>query len=424
MQGGISPACDCDEGARDIMTGSGSLLIYAPVPLVRTPDGLYLEDQACNGLRLWTEHFDRLTTMHPVSDGPLPESWVPITSVGKNLDRIEVLPLPMAYRPDQFLRHYRATRNLIRKEIGKADYLAFSIGGLAGDWGSVAAWQAHRAGRDFAIWTDRVESEVVRRTASSGDLWRRRMRARLEHRPMWWWEQFIIRRAALGLFHGKETFDTYAPYCRQPQLVHDIHIKAAEHIPVTELAAKQDSAGQGPLRIVYSGRASAMKGPQDWVAVLAALDGAQVDFQATWLGDGPELADMQARVAQAGLEKRVDFAGFVRDRAAVFKHLREAHVFLFCHKTPESPRCLIEALVSGTPIVGYDSAYPADLIAAHGGGHLVPLGDVPALSAAVAELAQDRKRLGDMIGRAFLDGQGYTDDAVFRHRCDVIKGFL
>lgn len=406
------------------MTRSGKLLIYAPVPLVQTDAGLHLENQACNGLRLWAEHFDEVAVMYPVLHGPLPAAWVPISRVGSNLDRIRVLPLPTAYRPDQFLRCFRGTRNLIRQEIGKADYLSFSIGGLAGDWGSVGAWQACRAGRPFAVWTDRVESEVVRRTASSGDLWRRRMRARLEHRPMWWWEKFIIRRAHLGLFHGKETFDTYAPYCRQPQLVHDIHIKASEHLSPTDLAAKIDAAGEGPLKIVYTGRASAMKGPLDWVSVLEMLAKAQVDFQATWLGDGEEISNMRARVARAGLEAQVSFPGFVDDRAAVFEHLRQAHIFLFCHKTPESPRCLIEALVSGTPVVGYGSAYPEDLISAHGGGHLVPINDTPALAAAVADLARDRARLKNMMTRASLDGQGYTDEAVFRHRCDIIKTYL
>ena len=60
---------------------------------------------------------------------------------------------------------------------------------------------------------------------------------------------------------------------------------------------------------------------------------------------------------------------------------------MFCHKTPESPRNLIEALVSGAPIVGYDSPFPRDLIAAHGGGVLTPLNDVNALVDSLASLA-------------------------------------
>ena len=406
------------------MTKSGKLLIYAPVPLVRTDAGLHLEGQACNGLRLWAEHFDQVVSMNPVTEGPLPDGWIPIDQAGLDMERIRLAPLPMAYRPDQFFRHFRACRDIIRAEIAQADYRSFSIGGLAGDWGSVAAWQCHQMGHPFAIWTDRVESEVVRRTASSSDLWRRRLRARLEHRPMWWWEKFIIRRAALGLFHGKETFDTYAPYCAQPQLVHDIHINKADHIPADELQAKIASAGQGPLNIVYTGRASAMKGPQDWVGVLDRLNAQGVDFRATWLGDGPDLTEMKSLTKAAGLEDKVQFAGFVDDRATVLQHLREAHVFLFCHKTPESPRCLIEALVSAAPIVGYDGSFARDLISAQGGGRLVALDDVAALADAVAELGQDRGTLADLIARAAQDGAPFDDESVYEHRCEIIKTYL
>lgn len=401
-----------------------SLLIYAPVPLYDTEEGLMLEDQACNGLRLWAENFESVTAMLPVIQGDPPQSWRPIETVGENLSRIRILPLPTAYRPDQFLRHYRTTRDLIRAEIEQADYLSFSIGGLFGDWGSVACLQAHRMGRPFAVWTDRVESEVVRRTAGSADRWRRRLRARLEHRPMAWFERHVIRRAGLGLFHGKETFDTYAPHCPNPVVVHDIHIKKADHIAPEALQAKIEAAGQGPLRVGYVGRADAMKGPLDWVGALKGLAEAGAEFRAFWLGEGPDLPRMREALERAGLLEQVSLLGFVDDRAKVLAHLREAQVFLFCHKTPESPRCLIEALISGTPIIGYDGSFARDLISDHGGGRLVKLGDVAGLTAALAELAGDRDALKALIAAAAADGAPYDDESVFRHRSEMIRQHL
>lgn len=405
------------------MSRSGKLLIFAPVPLVQTDAGLHLEDQACNGLRLWAENFEQMATMHPVSYGPMPDNYRPISSIGPNLERIRVLPLPTAYRPDQFFRHYRTTRNLIREEIARADYLSFAIGGLFGDWGSVSCIQAHRMKRSYGVWTDRVQSEVVRRTAGSGP-WRRRIQARLYHRPMAWLERYVIRRATLGLFQGRDTYETYAPYCRQPQLVYDINVSKAEQISAKALETKITASAHGPLKIVYSGRATAMKGPQDWITVLENLRAAGIDFQATWLGDGPELAQMKDRVATAGMQDRVHFTGFISDRAMVLDHLRKADIFLFCHKTPEAPRCLIEALISGAPLVGYHSANPQDLISEHGGGRLIPPNDTSALSGAVIELARDRGVLAEMIAKAARDGSNYDDESVFRHRSDIIKQFL
>jgi len=405
------------------MTAPETLLIYAPVPLHRRDGVLCLEDQACNGLRLWLDHFDRLILLIPESDRPAPPSWVPLDRIGDALARIEIVPLPEAWRPDRFLRALPGALRAIRGAIGRADRLGFAIGGLMGDWGSVGAWAAHRMGKPFYIWTDRVESEVIRRTLPSLP-WRRRLKARLELPLMVRAERALIRRAALGLFHGRETYDTYAPYCRNPHLVHDIHLTREDRIDPPALAHRIATAGQGPLRIVYAGRAEAMKGALDWVGVLERLAAQGVAFGATWLGDGPERAAMAARVAAGPLAGRVALPGFLSDRQALLAALREAHLLLFCHLTPESPRILIEALVSSCPIVGYGSAFPQDLIAGHGGGVLVPVGAQAELAAAVAALDRDRTRLADLIARAARDGQGFDDQTVFAHRAELIRTHL
>lgn len=401
----------------------GNLLIYAPVPLYQNDSGYLLEDQACNGLRLWAENFDTVTVMIPLAEDTPPSSWKPVEIVGPNLARVRFVPLPMSYRPDVFFKNYRACRDTIRQEIDKADYLSFSIGGLFGDWGSVACYQAYRMQRRFAVWTDRVESEVVRRTMTSGRR-KERIKARLTYRPMAWLERFLIRRATIGLFHGKETFDTYAPYCRQPILVHDIHISKAEHITAGRLTDKINAVAEGPLKIGYVGRADPMKGPLDWVCALAKLAQSGASFEAFWMGEGSEMDAMRAAAQAQGVADQIKFLGFVKDRDAVLEKYRSADIFVFCHKTPESPRCLIEALVSGTPIVGYEGAFARDLISGHGGGRLVPLNDVDALAAQLQELARDRAMVATMMENAVKDGEPYDDVSVFAHRSHVIKEYL
>ena len=142
--------------------------------------------------------------------------------------------------------------------------------------------------------------------------------------------------------------------------MHDIHITRRDHISAGGAGRQAGGRPRERLRLAYVGRADPMKGPLDWIEVLERLAAAGVDFEATWLGDGADLAEMLRRVAAAGLGATgCALPGFAADRAAVFAALRAAHLFLFCHKTPESPRSLIEALVSGAPLVGYDSAYRA-----------------------------------------------------------------
>lgn len=404
--------------------GAGTLLLYVPVPLSGAPGAPMFEPQACNGLRLWAENFPRLIVLGPRGGAVAPPDYVPLERIGPSLERIEFALLPEAWRPDRFARALPAALPRIRALIARADYLSFAIGGLFGDWGAVACWEAHRQGRPFAVWTDRVESEVTRRGMGRGG-WRGRLRARLTHRPMATLERAIVRRASLGLFHGRDTFEAYAPFCGgESVLVHDIHLSRRDHITPAALAAKMGAARRDRLRICYVGRAEPMKGALDWLAVMERLDKAGLDFEATWLGDGSERDEMLRRIARGGLGARVRAPGFAADRDAVFAAMRAAHLFLFCHKTPESPRCLIEALASGAPIVGYASAYPRDLVAQHGGGLFSPRDDVAALADLTLGLAQDRERLVDLIGRAALAGAEFEDVTVFEHRSAAIKRHL
>ncbi|MEP4036354.1 glycosyltransferase [Pseudophaeobacter sp.] len=413
-------------------TTGPNLLIYAPVPLHLFEDTLYIERQAVNGLHLWARHFDQVTVMMPVSATAPPAGWVPLQNHQHALSRVCIEPLPMAYRPDQFLRALPQVLKRIRSLIAQADYLSFAIGGLFGDWGSLSCLLAHQMQRPYAVWTDRVESEVMRQSqerpmdkALDQTTWRSRLRGRLYHRPMALLEKAVIQRADLGLFHGAETFQAFHGFCRNPQLVHDIHIAEEDHISDKALGEKvQDVASQRPLRLIYTGRAEAMKGPIDWTTVLERLNVLGVDFKATWLGAGEALPQMQARIQRAGLADRVEFPGFVEDRAAVLQALRQADIFMFCHKTPESPRCLIEALTCGTPILGYDGAYARDLISAQGGGTLVARGDTEALAHRIAELNADRVALAQRITKARADGRPFSDAQVFAHRAELIKHHL
>ncbi|MEO0929070.1 MAG: glycosyltransferase [Pseudomonadota bacterium] len=404
-------------------TQQGRLLIYAPVPLYGDPANWIVEKQAANGVRLWAENFDHVTVMMPHQDGPAPDGWVPVDKIGPNLARVSIVPLPTAWVLPRFVRVYRKTRATIRAEIARAQYLSFAIGGLVGDWGAVACLQANAMGRPYAVWTDRVESQVTRTEAQSGPL-KSRVKKHLIHRPMAMLEKWVIKRATLGLFHGQQTFDAYARYNRNPQIVHDIHVSREAHISDAAFTAKLTSAASDPLRIVYAGRATAMKGPLHWGKSLRELAKAKIPFAAHWLGDGPQLDQLRDQLRADGLADQVTLHGFVNDPIQVSASIEAAHVFLFCHTTPESPRCLIESLIAGTPIVGYDGSYAADLIHVHGGGHLVPIGEAASLGQVLVDLDRDRNKLANLIQNARKDGAPFDDEGVFAHRSELIKKHL
>lgn len=394
------------------------LLLILPLEIFESHGELFLDKQACNGLRLWLENFDRVIICGPLRRGTPPENTQSLRSMTAS-GLLKVVPLPSAYTPALFVRHYFGVRKQVLRLIHSATHLQFAIGGLFGDWGAFATLWATGRNRKVAVWTDRVESSVLRFKAHAAPQPRRTIRW-LYASVTKYFEQHVIRRGTIGLFHGMDTYTAYSRFSRKPYLVHDIHLGPEARISAERLQYKS-ARPVGPLRIIYAGRVHFEKGFEDWIKVLAEVKSQGVAFLACWYGDGPGFDEAQRLIAKLGVAPEVVFPGPIQDRSELIEYLREADIFVFCHKTKESPRCLVEALLSGTPIVGYESTYAKDLIERNGGGILTPIHDVNALATLVVRLSRDHELLRDLFNRSAEDGFRLTDVDVFHHRSELIK---
>jgi glycosyltransferase involved in cell wall biosynthesis len=390
---------------------SDRLLLVLPIQAYSSEGRVFIDKQACNGLRLWLENFQNVTLACPVHHASPPRDRSPIDQV-PGADRLNFISLPMAYKPHQFLGSLAKIAALLSNQIAISDYLHFGIGGLWGDWASVACIIASRANRPFAIWTDRVESKVAVFQAKS-KTGVRRAYAEVTALLMKFYERQIIRRSAIGLFHGMDCYSAYSGYCKNPHLVHDIHLSREDCITASEL--KMRIARTGPIRLVYAGRVHRDKGVFDWIEALSIAD---VEFTAVWFGDGPALPMARSRVDELGLSDRVKFPGSVESHSKLIRALKDFDAFVFCHKTPESPRCLVEALMCGLPIIGYDSPYPRDLIRSYGGGLLTPINEPRQVAESIPLFVQKRESLSIS---AFKDGRAFDTTEVFRHRSELMR---
>ncbi len=409
------------------MTQRNSMYLVLPVPFRMAEGKVLVECQAANGLDRWADDFEQVVVAAPV----IPEGevrnlagfcWRDMDLLAHR-ERIVFQPLPWAYTPRPFFSQLSATRRLMRRSIAECDYLQFAIGGLVGDWAAVAALEAMSQERRFAIHTDRVEHEVMQKTASSSS-GLRRMKIAVEAPLMKRYHEHIIRHCSLGLWHGDDCFRAYSPWCVESYLVHDIHTKESDLIGAEELARKlDDTRSAASLKLCYAGRLDPMKAPLEWLRAIAAARDLGAQLRATWYGEGPMIDEAKAEAQRLQLNEIVTFAGFVLDRSELLGQVRAAHAMVFTHVTPESPRNLLESLVSGTPIFGYDNAYAVNLRENEGGGVLVPIHDFRALGTLIAELAKDRERLAWLTQQAAKNGRRFTDAAVFAERSALIKQF-
>jgi glycosyltransferase involved in cell wall biosynthesis len=122
-------------------------------------------------------------------------------------------------------------------------------------------------------------------------------------------------------------------------------ITVVDNIPVnvTDVAARHDLA-PSPLRLLAVGRVDKQKDPHRFLRVVRAI-ARDRPVAATWIGDGPLLAEMRRAT------ENVDGIVFVGQSFDVASALREAHALLVTSAWEGMPLIVLEALAAGTPVV-------------------------------------------------------------------------
>lgn len=399
---------------------NGKLLLVIPPVLAEAPEGPLLDEHFGNNLRAYLGSFEKVTIA--CSARAPGENMVSLNEI-PGAERSSIIVLPEAYREDRFCRKYRKVRRLLRAEINAADYLLISPH-AAFDWSTLAARIALKMGRDYNMEADWNLQNVVQSQLRQMKFGLKRLRRTLWHHVHSHYYLDSMRRSRLSLLQGAAVLEAYKNVAPNPHKVFNVQITDADRIADDAFSQKIARVRSGaPLRIAYAGRAIAMKGPGDWQECLREAYGMGLNATATWVGDGDMLSSLRSSVVDSGLSERIFYPGSA-PRNEAFEALRDAEIFLFCHLTDESPRCLIEALTAATPIVGYESFYACDLVSERGGGEFVPLGDWRALSDLLIRLDQDRERLAMMLQAARESSLLYDRDKAIAYRIQLMKKYL
>jgi glycosyltransferase involved in cell wall biosynthesis len=142
----------------------------------------------------------------------------------------------------------------------------------------------------------------------------------------------------------------------------------------------------GPMRIGYAGRLDMSKGIDTLIDAVAALPFAPAQLRL--IGDGPDRAAAQARIAAGGMAAIADLPGALPPHA-LGDALRALDVLVLAStSTPvwkeQFGRVLIEAMACGAVPVGSDSGAIPEVIG--DAGLIVPEGNAAALADALTQL--------------------------------------
>ena len=153
-------------------------------------------------------------------------------------------------------------------------------------------------------------------------------------------------------------------------------------VPVPEPPWQRRADWRAAPRAAFVGRLAPEKGLDTlvdaWPAVLAAFPAARL----TLVGEGPERAALEARVARLGLGGSVDLPGAADDATAV---LRAADLFVLPSREEGMSVALLEAMALGVPLVATSIPGNRRLVQDFAHGRLVPPDDPAALARAVVD---------------------------------------
>lgn len=163
--------------------------------------------------------------------------------------------------------------------------------------------------------------------------------------------------------------------------------------PIAPVEGRDDLREDG--LVVVLGRLAPGKRIDHAIRAFLAADvpGARMEI---W-GGGPEQERLHALIEELDAGDRVVLAGYTDSPATV---LDRAALVVTSTAFEGQPLGIVEALLHGAPVVAYDARYGIRDVLQHGGGVLVPSGDIDALGMAIRSLLTDPDRLASLSAEA------------------------
>lgn len=228
----------------------------------------------------------------------------------------------------------------------------------------------------------------------------------------------FARRAAGLQFNGHAAERSYGRLNSRTIQYHDHRMSA------TDVGLARDSTrwdGDRPLRLGFSGRLIAMKGPQYFVALAAIVLRTHPEVEFHVLGTGVLEESLRA---QAG--RNVHFHGFVDFEADWKPMVRDSIDIMVLPHVQGDPSCTyFEAMACGAPILGFANDTLAPLVKASRVGWVVDRGDTAGLAQVVDLIIQDPTKFAIARENAlqFMAEQDFssTSRRRIRHLTEIVQ---
>ncbi len=193
-------------------------------------------------------------------------------------------------------------------------------------------------------------------------------------------------------FDAANSFGTIAP--GKVRLIPGIGVDPAKYRKVPETIRRELGLEPHQALLLVIGEMIPRKRHKDAIDAFAKLTDATTHM--AFAGDGKLRQHLEAYVHSKGLSQRMHFLGFRKDIPAL---LSASDVLLLPSRHEGLPRCILEAMCIGTPVIASDIRGCRDLLA-NGCGVLCPVGDIEGLSKAIEEVLGNNRMRSQLSRRA------------------------
>ena len=164
-----------------------------------------------------------------------------------------------------------------------------------------------------------------------------------------------------------------------------------------------------PLIVMVSSLVPPHKDPATFLAAIAALRLSNGDVQALLVGDGPLAGPAMRLGRRLGLERTVRMTGF---RADADRLLAAADVAVLSSRDEGLGTTLLDAMAAGVPVAATAAGGVTEIVRDGVDGLLVPVGDGPALGAAIGRLLRDEGVRAAVVASARERVQQFSVDGM------------
>ncbi|HYF05546.1 MAG TPA: glycosyltransferase family 4 protein [Patescibacteria group bacterium] len=160
------------------------------------------------------------------------------------------------------------------------------------------------------------------------------------------------------------------------------------------------------------------KAPHILIDAVASCISSGLDIKLIIVGDGKHLIELEKRVVNLGLEKRVEFQGQLPTGDAIRVQLDRADVFVLPSYQEGLPRAMIEAMARALPCIGSTVGGIPELLNQE---DMIPPGNVAALASKILYVVTLPERMSMMSARNWEKAKEY-DYEVLRQQWNKFYG--